>query len=221
MYNYSGQFAFQVGLPAKSGVSGIVIVVIPDVVGFATYSPNLDKNGISTRGVMFAEELVKMYNFHTFDAVGSVFSEKKHPRVRKYEEKSTQLVTLLFAASTGDKMALERAFIRGLDMNLADYDRRTALHLACCEGHVACVKFLLETCKVDINFRDRWGQTALDEAKKSGNHRIVAILKKFMVLNKDQVTRPRPILEDGGDDVKSRADSVIDSDESFGSNEDV
>ena len=72
MYNYSGQFAFQVDLPAKSGVSGIVIVVVPDVVGLATYSPNLDKIGNSSRGVMFAEELVKIYNFQTFDSVGRV-----------------------------------------------------------------------------------------------------------------------------------------------------
>ena len=83
MYNYSGQFAFQVlwnvnwkantsdqvGLPAKSGVSGIVLVVVPNVVGFATWSPPLDSIGNSARGVMFAEELVKIYNFHTFDSV--------------------------------------------------------------------------------------------------------------------------------------------------------
>ena len=80
MYNYSGQFAFQVGLPAKSGVSGVVIVVVPDVVGFATYSPNLDSIGNSARGVKFAEELVKMYNFHTFDSIGATVSKKKNPR---------------------------------------------------------------------------------------------------------------------------------------------
>merc|ERR1712227_878061 len=99
MYNYSGQFAFQVGLPAKSGVSGIVLVVVPNVVGFATWSPPLDAIGNSARGVMFAEELVKIYSFHTFDA-------------------------------NGDQLALETAHLSGVDMNLADYDNRTALHLA-------------------------------------------------------------------------------------------
>ena len=73
----------QVGLPAKSGVSGIVLVVVPNVVGFAAWSPPLDSIGRSdvkgvfnggllgnsARGVMFAEELVKIYNFHTFDSV--------------------------------------------------------------------------------------------------------------------------------------------------------
>ena len=35
----------QVGLPAKSGVSGIIIMVVPNVVGFACWSPNLDSVG--------------------------------------------------------------------------------------------------------------------------------------------------------------------------------
>ena len=183
MYNYSGQFAFQVGLPAKSGVSGVVIVVVPDVVGFATWSPPLDTVGNSARGVMFAEELVKIYNFHTFDSVGRVVSTKKNPRARNYEEKSVQIVKLLLAASLGDKMALETAFIGGLDMNMGDYDNRTALHLACCEGHIGCIKFLIETCKVDMNVKDRWGCTPLEEAKKANNMRIVAILKKHMASN--------------------------------------
>ena len=69
--NWKDHSFTQVGLPAKSGVSGIVLVVVPNVVGFATWSPPLDTIGNSARGVMFAEELVKIYNFHTFDSVNS------------------------------------------------------------------------------------------------------------------------------------------------------
>jgi len=181
MYNYSGQFAFQVGLPAKSGVSGIVLVVVPNVVGFAVWSPSLDVIGNSVRGVMFAEEIVKVYNFHTFDAVGSQTSTKKNPKVQNHEEKSLKLVQLLFAASNGDKLALERAYLSGLDMNMGDYDNRTALHLACAENHLACVKFLIETCKVDVDGQDRWGNTPLQEAQRFHRPRVVAILKKELV----------------------------------------
>ena len=45
-------------------------------------------------------------------------------------------------------MALERAFLAGVDMNMGDYDGRTALHLACVENHPACVKYLIDTCQV-------------------------------------------------------------------------
>ena len=62
-------------------MSGIVIVVVPNVVGFATWSPPLDTIGNSARGVMFAEELVKIYNFHTFDGIGGALSGKKNPLV--------------------------------------------------------------------------------------------------------------------------------------------
>jgi len=183
MYNYSGQFAFQVGLPAKSGVSGIVLVVVPNVVGFATWSPPLDSIGNSARGVMFAEELVKIYNFHTFDSIGESNSEKKNPKVQNYEEQSLKLVQLLFAASQGDKMALERAYLAGVDMNMGDYDGRTALHLACVENHPACVKYLIETCKVDLDVEDRWGNTPLQDAVRCSHPRIVAMLKKFRAVS--------------------------------------
>jgi len=180
MYNFSGQFAYEVGLPAKSGVSGVVLVVVPNVVGFATWSPPLDSIGNSARGVMFAEELVKVFDFHTFNSMSS----KKNPRNECYEEKSISTVKLLFAASYGDKQALERAYLSGLDMNMGDYDNRTALHLACSEDHLASVKFLAETCKVDLNVQDRWGNTPLQEAQRFNRTNIVAFLKKHMIVNK-------------------------------------
>ncbi len=64
MYNYSGKFAFSVGLPAKSGGSGVLMLVVPNVMGVALWSPPLDQLGNSVRGVQFCKELVNLYSFH-------------------------------------------------------------------------------------------------------------------------------------------------------------
>lgn len=67
MYNYSGEFAFRIGLPAKSGVSGALLVVVPGVMGLAIWSPPLDEYGNSVRGVRLCQELIKTLPLHDYE----------------------------------------------------------------------------------------------------------------------------------------------------------
>ncbi|PSR18770.1 glutaminase A [filamentous cyanobacterium CCP3] len=67
MYNFAGEWAFRVGIPAKSGVSGGIMAVVPNQAGIAVFSPLLDNHGNSVRGLKVFEALSRQYGFHLFD----------------------------------------------------------------------------------------------------------------------------------------------------------
>ena len=185
MYDYSGEFAFHTGIPAKSSISGALLVVIPNTCGICIWSPPLDKHGCSVRGLDFCFELIKKFNFHNFDSMltcmgtGTDQLEKKVDPRKSAEDLDVHITQLLSAAKNGDLTGLRRFHIQNFDMDISDYDGRTALHVSACEGHVHCIEYLVKICHCNPHAVDRWGSTPLADAKRFGGSEAAECLEKY------------------------------------------
>ncbi len=77
MYNFAGEWAYKIGIPAKSGVCGGILAVVPHQMGIGVFSPLLDVRGNSVRGVKVCEELSQQLGLHLFECSG------KNSKLRK------------------------------------------------------------------------------------------------------------------------------------------
>ena len=178
MNTYSGKWAFVTGLPAKSSVSGVIILTIPNTMGIAVYSPLLNKHYNSYKGTKFLEQFVNHFGFSDLDHVyGAGLMSKLLLKQKLSHEVVSESFHLLYYAKQGNLVEIRRSVAKGRDVNYADYDNRTPLHLAANYGHFKIVKYLVNH-GAYIQIKDRFGRTPFDEATTNGYSDIAEYLQK-------------------------------------------
>ena len=141
LYDYSGEFLFNCGFPAKSGVSGVIMGVVPGAFGFAVFSPRLDSTGNSVRGLRYCQALSQNLPVHAFSRIPGLGEASTlladRFRWRTASDKALlsnfglrEMCSLWWATSRGDCTRVRQLAARGMDVHYANYDGRTALHIA-------------------------------------------------------------------------------------------
>jgi glutaminase len=108
MYDYAGEWVYRIGLPAKSGVAGGILAVLPGQLGIGAFSPPLDARGNSVRGVAACSALSEEMELHFLRAPRAALStlrsrhDLKHFRSRRIRLDGEQTVL----AETGHQGAV-------------------------------------------------------------------------------------------------------------------
>jgi glutaminase len=121
MYDFSGEWGFRVGMPAKSGVGGGIVAVLPGQFGIGTFSPRLDAQGNSVRGIGVCEALSEYFNLHVFDS---------HPAAHSAVRRTFSGATV---RSKRLRRAHERAILARLGGSLQVYELQGDLFFASLE----------------------------------------------------------------------------------------
>ena len=200
MYNcglnqYTGTWAFSVGIPASAGVSGTCMIIVPNIMGIAIYSPPLNEFGVSPLALKFCEALTARYRINMFDQLvyrdedldiraneGQINCNRELADANLSQEARSTLLffELCTAANEGNAELLVQLLEDGAQASQCDYDKRTPLHVAACGGHVAICKLLIDA-GADILAVDRWGATPYTEASRINSAGLMSVFEDEVV----------------------------------------
>jgi glutaminase len=108
MYDYSGEWIYHVGLPAKSGVGGAVMAVLPGQLSIAVYSPLLDKKGNSALGIDICKKVAERFSLHLYKTpkqIKQVLRREMTLRTARSKYKRDELAENIFG-NFGDKVLI-------------------------------------------------------------------------------------------------------------------
>lgn len=126
MYDFAGSWLYEVGMPAKSGVGGGIIAVLPGRFGIGIFSPPLDEKGNSVRGIEACKRFSQDFHLHVFNhtnnpamALGRVYTgadahsrRQPLPEMREYLQKHAHRIKYLclqgFLAVDGVEYVIRR-----------------------------------------------------------------------------------------------------------------
>ena len=132
------------------------------------------------RGELTATASQNRFSFRERVFIASVaraLAEAGESVTRVDVERALLPVLMCSAAGLGDVAALERLIASGAEVDVADYDGRTALHLAASEGHVAAAELLIGR-GARLTAYDRWGGTPLHDAIRHRHRPLVELLRR-------------------------------------------
>lgn len=94
MYDAAGDWLTTVGIPAKSGVAGGIVGVLPGQLGIAVFSPGLDAHGNSSRGVAMMQHLSEELHLHLMEPARPARSSLRETRMVWIDEHRATLYVL-------------------------------------------------------------------------------------------------------------------------------
>ncbi|WP_316650055.1 glutaminase A [Ovoidimarina sediminis] len=165
MYDYAGQWAYEVGIAAKSGVSGGVIAVIPGQAGIAVWSPPLDPHGNSVRGVEVCKAISREFGLHGFRERATAGTVIRHHR-RASEAMSKRM-----------RSESERAWLQRHGQRVSVTELQGALYFGSAETVIR--RLAAETSEVEelvIDFR------RVGYADAAASRLLVQSLREFLAL---------------------------------------
>lgn len=133
MYDGAGKFTKDIGVPSKSGVAGGLLSIIPGIGALASWSPPLNEEGNTVRGIEMVHKLNSQYNnFNLFHKD----QNKINTQQRSYSKLISTVIVACECAALGDLEGIIRLHNMGVSLEEGDYDKRSPMHLAVANNHI-------------------------------------------------------------------------------------